>query len=202
MKEKYFEELLQNLDSDNENDATDFALDELGDNATFTEGGMKYQLDSEVELEVYPIEGGHGGDSDVERSLEEEADDADDEVNEQQNEEQNEAFYVGKDGTKWSKSPLVFCEARFVGPSSGTKNLSEVDTFFRLMHATMQSIICRNTNRKSRAVYQKLESERASTSKCRQSPSHVFASIGRKVMYASDTETGNEAKNCSLFSNA
>ncbi|XP_067642320.1 uncharacterized protein inaE isoform X2 [Eurosta solidaginis] len=105
MKEKYFEELLQNLDSDNENDATDFALDEPGDNTTFTEGGMKYQLDSDVELEVYPIQGGHGGDSDVKLSLEEEADDADDEANEQQNEEQNEAFYVGKDGIKWRKSP-------------------------------------------------------------------------------------------------
>lgn len=177
MKEKYFEKLLESMNSEDEDSAADFTIEDPGYNNSFENNVMINEIDSDAETQIYPVEIGHGGDSDLELSSEEETDGEENEGDDQEDGEQEENFYVGKDGTKWSKLPPgmhrirkqnIFREGRFVGPSPGTKNLSEVDTFFSLMHPTIQSIICRNTNRKGKAAYQMIEDQTGSTSQCQQ----------------------------------
>lgn len=152
MQIKYFENLIEDIESDDEEltaEATSSCVNDAGDGNA-----------SDIETEECPVEMGHGGDSDIEDEIEEEADIP---------ENQDQDFFLAKDGTKWSKTPPglqrmrqenIFREIRFIGPNPNTKHLNIIDTFLNIMHPTIQSIICRNTNRKGKAEYQKLESGR------------------------------------------
>lgn len=130
MQMKYFENLVEGIESDDEELTAEATSSRVND-----DGDMSILLPnidddaSDIETEECPVEMGHGGDSDIEDEIEEEADVP---------ENPEEDFFLAKDGTKWSKTPPglqrirqqnIFRESRFIGPNPNTKHLNIIDTF-------------------------------------------------------------------------
>ncbi|KAI8128045.1 PiggyBac transposable element-derived protein 4 [Lucilia cuprina] len=166
---RYFHDLVDNIDSDEEEMAADVTPPVSTDESNIPIIYEEVENEaSDVETTSYPVELGHGGDSDNENEVEEEEADTDMTVREEIN------YFVAKDGTSWSKYPPkfhrmrrqnIFRENRFVGPNPTTKNLGIMDTFNAIMHPTITSIICRNTNKKARDIYDELEKTRTPTTR-------------------------------------
>lgn len=169
MQMNYFENLVNQIDSEEE-EITDNEISVVPDEGDMTvlpdENNMTMQYTelngnaSDTEVEAHPVELGHGGDSENDFQSDDEMEAADMLVIGER------SYFLAKDGTKWNRSTHgfqrmrkqnIFRESRFVGPNPNTKNMSITEIFYAIMHPTIQSIICRNTNRKGKAEYQELD---------------------------------------------
>lgn len=155
---------MQNLDSDPEEDQHTIFEGDDGNDADYLPRNNAEESDAEVEDVIAEINEG----SDSENGEEELVADVDEQIDSEEVDQVLDAFYVGKDGTKWKKTKPnlqrvpahnIIREPSFVGPKPNTRSLSDVNTFCLLFNASMQNIICRHTNRKAEKEYYKWNAE-------------------------------------------
>uniref|UniRef100_A0AAG5D1Q7 PiggyBac transposable element-derived protein domain-containing protein n=2 Tax=Anopheles atroparvus TaxID=41427 RepID=A0AAG5D1Q7_ANOAO len=148
--ERRIRELLANSDNDDED--IDFTLDNEEERSMYLVGDMEYSDAEELQIPEF-------------NSIETDSDDDSEEFTESSNE------YKARDDTIWLSEPAMprkllahnVLRCSGIGPTRKTKGLSILHTFKSLMSAEICDIIIRETNRKAKQYFDKVNTTNPSS---------------------------------------